>query len=81
MPSTFKSDPVATARHMLGSAGVGGVGVVQQRRSKERRHVNCGEDQQQQRPGSHGREDKGILGRGLEGKSEVIRHGSQTSGT
>ena len=75
MPSTLQGDPVAAARHMLGSAGMGGVGVIQQRGREERRHVDRGEDQQQQRPGSHRREAKGILGRRLEGKSEVIRHG------
>jgi hypothetical protein len=39
-----------------------------------------GEDQQQQYPGSYGREDEGILGWGLKRKSEVIRHGSEKRG-
>jgi hypothetical protein len=67
--------PVAAARHMLGSVGVRGVGVIQQRRREERRHVDGGKDQKQQRPGSRWSKAKGILGRRLEGKSEVIRHG------
>ena len=37
--------------------------------------MDRGKDQQQQRPGSHWSEVKGILGRRLERKSEVIRHG------
>ena len=71
----LQRDPVAAARHMLGGDGVGGVGVIQQRRREERRHVDRGKDQQEQRPGSHWSEAKGILGRRLEGESEVIRHG------
>ena len=71
----FQRDPVAALRHVLGGGGVGGIGVIQQRRRKKRGHMDGCEDQQQQRPGSHWREAKGILGGRLEGKSEVIRHG------
>ena len=60
---------------MLGSDGVGGVGVIQQRRREEGGQMDGGKDQQQQRPGSHWSKVKGILGRRLERKSEVIRHG------
>ena len=77
----FQCHPVSAASHILGSSGVGGICVIQQRGRPERRHVHRGEDQQQQRPGSHRREGKAIFGRHLEGKSEVIRHGSKKRGT
>ena len=71
----FQRHQVSAASHILGSSGVSGICVIQQGGRPERRHMHRGEDQQQQRPGSHRREGKAIFGRHLEGKSEVIRHG------
>ena len=71
----FQGDPVAGVRHRLGGNRVVGVGVIQQWGSKECRHMDGGENQQQQRPGTHWGEDWSILGRRLEGEGEVIRHG------
>jgi hypothetical protein len=61
----------------LGGRGVVGIGVIQQRGRKERRHMDCGKNQQQKGPGTHWGEDWSILGRRLEGEGEVIRHGSE----
>ena len=44
----FQGDPVAAAGHILGGSRVGSVGVIQQGRSEERRHMDRGEHQQQQ---------------------------------
>ena len=71
----LQCDPVAAERHMLGGDGVSGIRVIQQRRREERGHMDRRKDQQEQRPGSRWSETKGILGRRLEGESEVIRHG------
>ena len=49
----LQGDPVAAARHLTGRRGMGGIRVIQQGGRKERRHVHRGENQQQQRPGSH----------------------------
>ena len=48
----LEGDPVAGERHMLGCAGMVGIGVIQQRRGEKGGQVNRGEDQQQQCPGS-----------------------------
>ena len=77
----FQRNPVTAAGHILGSSRVGSICIIQQRRREERRHMHRGENQQQQRPGSHRRQGKAILGGRLEGKSEVIRHGSQKRGS
>jgi hypothetical protein len=49
--------------------------IIEQRWSEERRSVDRGKDQKQEGPGSPGRKTEGILGRGLEGKRKVVRHG------
>ena len=76
----FQRDPVAGARHRLRGGRMVGIGVIQQRGRKERRYMDGGENQQQQRPGTHWGEDWSILGRRLKGEGEVIRHGSEKRG-
>ena len=53
----FQRDPVAGARHGLRGVRVVGVGVIQQRGRKECCKMDGGEDQEQQRPGTHRGED------------------------
>ena len=71
----LQSHPVAAVRHVLGGGSMVGIGIVEQGWGEERRHMHRGKDQQQKGPGSPGRKTEGILGRRLEGKCEVVRHG------
>ena len=48
----LQRDPVAGERHVLRGIGVGGVGIIQQRRREERRKIDGEPDQQQDRPGA-----------------------------